>query len=247
MNAFLLHARKSGPSGREIAGGLGIGCGRSDSHPNVRPNYLIRWGCTAQSVEPVLRTINTPEAIARAVDKAYALSTWRSEGIPVPRWSHNWLELEFPIIGRKTMCGKGGKGIVLFLQPYDVVCNTEPIEAYVQYIPKAREFRVHVAFDNVIKVSEKKYDPTKGKKYNPIVWNHRNGFVFRRKVRNYDPEFNYIACDAVRSLGLDFGAVDLLMGRDGFPYVLEVNTAPGTTSPTTLNAYVQAIRPVIGQ
>ena len=45
---------------------------------------------------------------------------------------------------------------------------------------------------------------------------------------------------AVRSLGLDFGAVDVVE-RQNKAYVLEVNTAPGLVG-TTLEKYVDAIR-----
>jgi len=245
-NTFLLHARLSGPSGRTIAEALDADAGSGRVQQTVDYDYVIRWGSTATGPEAMARTFNLSSAIANAVDKLRAFDLLREAEVPVPMWSSNWRELRFPMIGRKTMRGKGGKGIVLYLQPNDLLCQTQPIAAYVQYIPKAREFRVHVAFGNVVKVSEKKYSPAKGKKYNSLIWNYRHGFVFRREVPNFDPEYGNIACDAVRSLGLDFGAVDMIEGTDGFPYVLEVNTAPGVTSPTTLNAYVQAFRSVIG-
>ena len=48
---------------------------------------------------------------------------------------------------------------------------------------------------------------------------------------------------AVRSLGLDFGAADVLVDRDGGGYTLEVNTAPSVADPTstTFDRYVEAI------
>ena len=48
---------------------------------------------------------------------------------------------------------------------------------------------------------------------------------------------------AVRSLGLDFGAADVLVDRDGGVYTLEVNTAPSVADPTstTFDRYVEAI------
>ena len=54
--------------------------------------------------------------------------------------------------------------------------------------------------------------------------------------------------EAVLALGLDFGAVDLVLCKDtGLPYVLEVNTAPGLHSPTVLAAYVEAIKEMLDE
>jgi len=36
-----------------------------------------------------------------------------------------------------------------------------------------------------------------------------------------------LAGDALQAIGLDFGAVDILVGKDGQNYVLECNSAPG--------------------
>jgi len=114
-------------------------------------------------------------------------------------------------------------------------------------IEKKFEFRVHVAFERVIKVSQKIYDPSKGKPYNPTVWNYRNGFVFKNPrlddVHN-DIEFldrvKEIGVESVAALGLDFGAVDIIATEDQVIYVLEINTAPGVKALSTANAYADA-------
>jgi hypothetical protein len=49
-----------------------------------------------------------------------------------------------------------------------------------------------------------------------------------------------IATNAVKALGLDFGAVDLAQKADGSLFVLEVNRAPGIEG-GSIQAYVQAI------
>jgi D-alanine-D-alanine ligase-like ATP-grasp enzyme len=51
--------------------------------------------------------------------------------------------------------------------------------------------------------------------------------------------------NAVVALGLDFGAVDLLIGDDGQTYVLEVNTAPAC-SPMTAACYIGAFQRLLG-
>ena len=47
-----------------------------------------------------------------------------------------------------------------------------------------------------------------------------------------------------KALGLDFGAVDLIIGQDKQHYVLEVNTGPAC-APATLQAYVTALTKLI--
>ena len=72
-------------------------------------------------------------------------------------------------------------------------------------------------------------------------------------IRNHqDGEWRQISCSprrsiseqaikAVETLGLDFGAVDLILHNDT-PYVLEVNTAPGLQVDNRLEAYVRAFK-----
>lgn len=50
---------------------------------------------------------------------------------------------------------------------------------------------------------------------------------------------------AVNCLGLDFGAVDLLIGDDRETYILEVNTAP-SCSPLTATEYIMAFKNMLG-
>lgn len=53
------------------------------------------------------------------------------------------------------------------------------------------------------------------------------------------------AVKAVKGLGLDFGAVDCIVGDDGNSYILEVNTGPGLTE-GTLGKYLDAFKKIIG-
>ena len=52
------------------------------------------------------------------------------------------------------------------------------------------------------------------------------------------------AQNAVEALGLDFGAVDIILGKNGIWYVLEVNTACGLEG-TTLEKYCEQFRKFI--
>ena len=49
----------------------------------------------------------------------------------------------------------------------------------------------------------------------------------------------------MRALGLDFGAVDIVINRDNQPVILEVNAAPGIQG-TTLENYKKAVQRWMG-
>jgi D-alanine-D-alanine ligase-like ATP-grasp enzyme len=72
------------------------------------------------------------------------------------------------------------------------------------------------------------------------VRSYENGWIFAREDVVRNPAAEAAAIAAVASLGLDFGAVDVIL-REGKAYVLEVNTAPGIEG-ATLSAYLEAFR-----
>jgi D-alanine-D-alanine ligase-like ATP-grasp enzyme len=83
-----------------------------------------------------------------------------------------------------------------------------------------------------------------------LIRSYDNGWVFAIDSITYasseiEEQVKQQAIAAVKALGLDFGAVDVIVNKKGTKaYVLEVNTAPGIESPTVLAAYVAYIRGV---
>lgn len=83
-----------------------------------------------------------------------------------------------------------------------------------------------------------------------LIRNYDNGWVFATQNVVYssstiEDSVKQQAIAAVQALGLDFGAVDICVNLEGSKaYVLEVNTAPGLSSPTVLAAYAAYIRGV---
>jgi len=85
-----------------------------------------------------------------------------------------------------------------------------------------------------------------------VVRSHDNGWIFAHNNLHLpaeaDATMREAAIGAVRSLGLDFGAVDILARFKGNRLeacaVCEVNTAPGVENTKTLDAYVKAITEV---
>ncbi len=75
---------------------------------------------------------------------------------------------------------------------------------------------------------------------NPYVRNVENGWVFCREDIAVFEDVKALAIEAIRALGLDFGAVDIIRTKKGRNYVLEVNTAVGMEG-TTVEKYRTAL------
>jgi hypothetical protein len=160
--------------------------------------------------------------------------TLRTAGIPVPDFSHSWQDLSFPMLMRRDHRMAGG-GIRIALQPKDI----RDRDFFTEFIPKDSEFRVHVIGGKVAKVSKKVLREEAD--YDPLCWNYGNGFRF---VTSSPPPGASLAMAALYEIGMDFGAVDLLIGIDGKPYVLEVNSAPACCR-NTLEIYGSAIAEMV--
>lgn len=233
MEFFLYHPR-SRPTGEVLARALGLEHGVNA--PEQRLNALIRWGSERRVPYRPTHPVNRMDAIARATNKLLAMEVMREGGTPVPNFSPNPLVLTPPFLGRDRTHTRGAD-IVLCLQQVDA--ERAGKDFYVEYIPTRTEYRVHVFQGRVVRTAEKVLtspDETR------VCWirNHEQGYTFRRPRNALGSLQEAAAVTAVTSLGLHFGAVDLIVGDDGQTYVLEVNTAPAC-SPRTGRAYVDAM------
>jgi hypothetical protein len=234
MKYFLYH-RRSRPTGQVIGESLNIGHGLYC--PNSRNDVLIRWGCRKQPhldhySDLVLNNVN---AIGNASDKLNSLIQMKELGIRVPDFDTEPEALVqrvgYPILGRKQFHARA-TDVKLCLQKRDF---RKPLDYYIQYIPTVREYRVHVVRDKVIRIQGKFLDYAADAV--PHIRNFGTGYRFRSPRKRLRQERLDIAVNAVKSLGLDFGAVDLLVADDSNSYVLEVNTAP-SCSPLTATEYL---------
>ena len=200
----------------------------------------------ANAVARGIRILNKPAAIRNAVNKATAFTKWKEAGnVPIPKF---WLDSNSVtrgandiILVRSQLSASCGDGII-------VVRPGEPIPSgqglYVKYVSKVHEYRVHVINGQPVLIQQKrKREGAEQTSDQALVRNYDNGWVFAvNNVTFLSPsvksDVEAAAIKAVAALGLDFGAVDIVVGkRDSQPYVLEVNTAPGIESPTLLEAY----------
>lgn len=235
-------------SARELARELGV---RRISHRNSRfrgrpEKTVVNWGASRVPDEVGKCTIiNTPEAVRRASDK---LQFFQNADCRKPEWTTNWADANAWVIDGKTVVartvlnGHSGEGIILC----DLNDAVPQAPLYTEYVPKKNEYRVHVFRGEILDVQRKaRRRDVPDDQVNWKIRNNDNGFVFARNgdaLGDVPQDVLTQAIQAVGSLGLDFGAADVIYNdARSQAFVLEVNTAPGLVG-TTLENYTEAFR-----
>jgi len=210
-----------------------------------RSQIILNWGCSNIEFDYSRnKFFNKPEAIQIASNKKLAFDVMKQAGVSVPDYTidstkaKEWLDAGFKVLCRHKLRGHSGDGIQV-LRSGEVVPYA-PL--YVKYHKKKHEFRVHVFNGEVIDYVEKKkkLSVESDDSNKSLIRSHDNGWVFCRNGILVLDSVKEEAIKAVRALGLDFGAVDLIISKD-VVICLEVNTAPGLEG-STLEKYAQAIR-----
>lgn len=187
---------------------------------------VVCWGAGMQNIPKVLN------ANCSAFNKLTQLKKLSAAGIStvpileqIPLWMHGHNPI-FPILARK-LNHVAGRDIILCKSPASCRKALAKGRAYfTRFVPSSTEFRVWVYRKRHLGTYEKilKY-PWKKKGVNR---NYHNGYAFQLVASEAVPRPAVdIAISCIAALGLDFGAVDILLGNDKKFYVLEVNTAPG--------------------
>lgn len=181
------------------------------------------------------------------VDKVVQFSKFREHDVSSPR--HVFMDSlgEFAdgtrIVARKLTNSCEGKGITIFKKGED---PTPPAPLYTEYIPKKKEFRVHVWNGEVIDVSEKRKKKGFEGERDTMVRNIANGYVFCRTNITEPADLRMVALSAVQAIGRTYGAVDVIWNeKRNKCYALEVNSRPGMEG-KTVDTYVNAIMKGIG-
>jgi len=225
--------------------------GELSNYCGVRGHLVINWGSSDRGkVRNTVKILNDPAAVRISSDKLKTFEHLTAQGFTgrIPDWTTNkdeakrWITEEFvPVYCRTILRGSQGHGIV--------VANTtdEIAEAslYVKKLPVDREVRIHVFNREVIDFSQKKKINRERREaenitVNTDIRNHQNGWVFAREGITVPDRAKELAISAVSAVGLDFGAVDIVIHND-VPKLLEINSAPGMEG-TTLERYFQATR-----
>jgi hypothetical protein len=169
----------------------------------------------------------------RCGDKRNQLITMRDANVPIPELCFEWPD--FACVGRPD---KHSQGKWFYRTPADVQASAanrnHPPTHFLRWIEVQREFRVHVVDDKCIRLQEKL--PPGPFTEGTSRWVYPTDEL---------PGLRKYARRAVRALGWDLGAVDVLYDGTSF-FVIEVNSAPALVredenmEAATLNAYVAA-------
>lgn len=205
------------------------------------------------------RILNPFLAVRRAVSKIETARRLRAAGVPCIALSTDFQDAQrWHDEGKTVLCRQdrrsGGEGIAIWDRG-----RAHPPEGnhhfFSLYFPKTAELRFHVFGGQVIDVVQKKRRTAAAVReertpMQRMIRSHANDWIFAHDALGFTPDQltaigANVAIPAVRALGLDFGAVDVLVnvGRGGRreATVCEVNTAPGLENTQTIQAYTQAI------
>jgi glutathione synthase/RimK-type ligase-like ATP-grasp enzyme len=242
-----LYAYNNGSaSAKSLAKDLGIKRLKREGRP-INVDVLLNWGCSSRNILREINykgVLNIPGAVSTAANKLQAFKAL-SGHTPIPDWTEErveaskWLAEGVKAVCRTVLNGHSGEGVVIAQKEEELV--DAPL--YVKYIPKKEEYRLHVFRDKVFFTQRKarKVD-VPDDKVNWQIRNHGNGFIYANANVEPTPEMEEAAIIAVKTLGLDFGAVDLIYNQKANKYyVLEVNCAPGLSG-TTLAKYVDVFK-----
>jgi hypothetical protein len=234
---YVLFSRQSSGTGRAIRAELNCHGGMPNHYREQRESLrVVRWGCS--SGEDSAITLNSKEAVALAANKLQSLRLMKEAGCDVPRFdiAPTGFDEGAIIFGRKTS-GYGGRDVEVLDGPHTRAIYSD---FFTEFVPSVREMRLHIFQGELIGAQNKRYVGSDEEDATPIR-NHDRGYVFVPLIETRPHEKRIAAAaKAVEALGLDFGAVDMLVTADDRSVVLEVNSAPGL-SDRYLDAYVEAI------
>ena len=202
--------------------------------PKLTDKYIY-WGGTTIINVPLENSYNPIRH--RASNKLLTLRDCNEAGLSTVPWTeereiaNEWLTEGKTVVARATLVGHSGAGITIHTTPTDL----PTVSLYTKYVKKTYECRIHIFKGRMIdaQIKRKVRDVEEN---NPLIRNIHTGWVYCRDNYIPDPTSIQLAIDAVRVVGLDFGAVDLIYNQhyNQF-YILEVNTAPGLEGTTLIN------------
>lgn len=252
-NVNLYSYNKFSESGKLLSQALGI---RRIKHERSRyrgrpTKAVINWGSSNLPQEVMNSVvINPPDRVAVAANKLWAFQDMVGE-VCIPKFTNikeqaqDWLDEGLTVLERHTLTGHSGRGI----RVVEAGEELEDAPLYVEYVPKRHEYRVHV-FPELHSAHIQRKARRVDVPDDQVDWkirNHGNGFIFAANdaLGEVSPKVVEEAVKAVETLGLNFGAVDVVFNeRRDEAYVLEVNTACGLAG-ATVDFYAESLRELI--
>lgn len=223
--------------------------------PNTKSNALKalanklgeKLGYRVYRVTPDRVKRRIPVHFHNGVDKVEQFQRFREGKLSAPKHClepSGIADFSFKRVVARTLTNSSeGRGIVVFEKG-----ETPPrAPLYTEYIPKKKEFRVHVWNNEVIDVVEKRKRRNHSGERDDYVRNTANGYVFCRDNIIEPADIRDLALGAVRAINRTYGAVDIVWTEKlNKCFVLEVNSRPGMEG-TTVEKYANAILKGLGK
>jgi len=196
-----------------------------------RNYFLVRWGSRARCQYRPHYVLNQKKAIKNATHKFLTYQKFNEYGVIHP---FSLYPPDFPCFAVMEKSERG-KGVILVFSHADIRHLERlgyRIALYSMPIRIKKEYRIHITIDNDnfnYLILEKKR-PRNINSFSFVIRNFENNYIFKYlsedEIREITP-LQYEAYKAIKSLNLDFGAVDCCIDDLGHNWIFEVNTAPG--------------------
>lgn len=233
---YLWYTESTKETGINLAKCLKINSGKTLPDKN-KYKFIICWG-TSELKEKInlknFKFINNYYVIQNNRNKFKSLEIMDKKGVMIPRFYKidvvlekiRKKEISFPLIARKNR-HQGGSGLIMCLCASDIKrAIKNKYDYFVEYIPNDVELRVHIFGEKVIRISKKE------RNYDGERWikNRERGWYFKDisidTVKEWDKTIIQECKNAVQSMHMQFGAVDVIYSDFNIPYVIEINSAP---------------------
>jgi len=200
--------------------------------PGSLEQVVFRMDLLARLVSSGTGVFNSPRAIEVAVDKFLALAKLEAAGLPIPPTficqtaedaMGGFEELGGDVVV-KPLFGGEGRGMVR-VSDRGIGWRTFKTLAQLNCVLYLQQFIEHAGFD--IRLFVLGDEVLAMRRSNANDWRTNISLGATAALHQPDEAEIQLARSAARTIGASIAGVDLLPGRDGRKYVLEVNAVPG--------------------
>jgi glutathione synthase/RimK-type ligase-like ATP-grasp enzyme len=248
MKFTILFSDRSSKTGRDLLNKfkpLSTKALRKRTDRKLNTDVVLRWGSTETFSRLRSRLeLNSLESVTNASNKRRMMEILVEAGIPTPKivfspFDYPDHELDEYRDESNNFYVRGANQEVR----YTGVLQRGDLYASKPVVNKRREYRVHVFNEEVIAIYEK--IPNEGN--TKLFKAHNCHFELKNKENcKLTVENQQVCIDAVKSLGLLFGGVDVMRDKDQNIFISEVNSAPALNG-TNIDRYVTKITEYIKQ